>query len=53
MSDYLFKNIPEKTWIAAKHCAVDEKVSIKEFIIRALISYIRICKQGRINLGKE
>lgn len=37
---YLIRNIPKDLWSKVKHRAVDEGVSAKEIIIRALKFYL-------------
>jgi hypothetical protein len=37
---YLLRDIPEKLWTAAKHKAVDEKLSLRELILKALQEYL-------------
>lgn len=38
--DYLLKDIPEDLWSKAKHRVVDDKISLKELIVRALEEYL-------------
>ncbi len=37
---YLLRDIPEQLWTAAKHKAVDEKLSLRELILKALQEYL-------------
>ncbi len=37
---YLLRDIPAELWIAAKHKAVDEGLSLRELILKALQEYI-------------
>ena len=37
---YLLRDIPEQLWTAAKHRAVDEGLSLRELILKALHEYI-------------
>ena len=37
---YLLRDIPEQLWTAAKHKAVDEGLSLRELILKALQKYI-------------
>jgi len=37
---YLLRDIPEQLWTAAKHRAVDEGMSLRELILKALQEYI-------------
>jgi len=38
--NYLIRNIPPDIWTQAKHRAVDEGISLKELILKALRQYI-------------
>jgi hypothetical protein len=38
---YLLRDIPKELWTRAKHKAVDENISLRELIIRALEAYLR------------
>ncbi len=37
---YLLRDIPEQLWTAAKHRAVDEGLSLRELLLKALQEYI-------------
>ncbi len=37
---YLLRDIPEQLWTAAKHRAVDEGLSLRELILKALQEYL-------------
>jgi len=37
---YLLRDIPEQLWTAAKHKAVDEGLSLRELILKALQEYL-------------
>jgi len=37
---YLLRDIPEQLWITAKHRAVDEGLSLRELILKALQAYL-------------
>lgn len=37
---YLLRDIPAELWTAAKHKAVDEKLSLRELILKALQEYL-------------
>jgi len=37
---YLLRDIPAELWIAAKHKAVDEGLSLRELILKALQAYL-------------
>ena len=37
---YLLRDIPAELWLAAKHKAVDEGLSLRELILKALQEYI-------------
>jgi len=37
---YLLRDIPEQLWTAAKHRAVDEGLSLRELILKALQAYL-------------
>jgi hypothetical protein len=37
---YLLRDIPAELWTAAKHRAVDEGMSLRELILKALQEYI-------------
>lgn len=37
---YLIRNIPPELWQSAKHQAVDDKISLRELILRAIRVYI-------------
>ena len=37
---YLLRDIPAELWIAAKHKAVDEGLSLRELILKALQEYL-------------
>lgn len=39
--NYLLRNIPENLWIAAKHQAVDEGLTLRELILKLLEEYLR------------
>ena len=38
---YLLRDIPEQLWITAKHRAVDEGLSLRELILKALQEYLK------------
>ena len=38
--DYILRSIPEDVWQLAKHRAIDEKISLKELLLRALKKYL-------------
>lgn len=40
ISDYLLRNIPDELWRRAKHQAVDEKISLRDLILRAIRDYL-------------
>jgi hypothetical protein len=37
---YLLRDIPAELWTAAKHKAVDEKLNLRELILKALQEYL-------------
>jgi len=37
---YLLRDIPAELWIAAKHKAVDEGLSLRELLLKALQAYL-------------
>lgn len=37
---YLLRDIPAELWTAAKHRAVDEKLNLRELILKALQEYL-------------
>ena len=37
---YLLRDIPAELWLAAKHRAVDEKLNLRELILKALQEYL-------------
>jgi len=39
-SSYLLRDIPEQLWTAAKHRAVDEGLSLRELLLKALQAYL-------------
>lgn len=38
--DYQFRDIPEELWDKAKHKAIDEKISLREVVLKALRAYL-------------
>lgn len=42
--DYLLRDIPEGLWDKARHRVIDEKINLKELIIRALEEYLNMDK---------
>ena len=38
---YLLRDIPAELWLAAKHKAVDEGLSLRELILKALQEYLK------------
>ena len=40
MNDYILRNIPAALWLALKHRAVDEGLTIKALILRAITEYL-------------
>ena len=38
---YLLRDIPAELWTAAKHRAVDEKLNLRELILKALQEYLK------------
>ena len=38
--NYLLRDIPAELWAAAKHKAVDEKLNLRELILKALQEYL-------------
>jgi hypothetical protein len=45
MSDYLIRDFPEDLHMAAKHRAVDEKITLRELIFKALEKYLKSVKK--------
>ena len=41
MTNYLLRGIPSELWQAAKHAAIDRKISLRGLIFRALREYIK------------
>lgn len=41
MPNYLLRNIPKELWTRAKHRAVDEGISLRELIFRAMEMYLK------------
>jgi len=41
MITYLLRNIPDKLWQKVKHKAVDEHLSLRELILKALEAYVK------------
>ena len=41
MSDYLIRDFPEDLHKAAKHRAVDENITLRELILKAVEEYLR------------
>jgi hypothetical protein len=39
--NYLLRNIPHELWSRAKHRAVDDGVSLRELIFKAIEEYLR------------
>lgn len=39
--DYQLREIPGELWTKAKHRAVDEKISLRELIFKALYAYLQ------------
>jgi hypothetical protein len=46
VGSYLLRDIPEELWTAAKHKAVDEGVSLRDLILKAVRAYIDPPSQG-------
>lgn len=41
MKAYLLRNIPRQIWTAAKHTAVNEKITLRMLLLRSLVDYIK------------
>jgi hypothetical protein len=40
--------VPESLWDAARHQAIDEKISLQDLVIRALVKYVYVGgKEGK------
>jgi hypothetical protein len=39
--NYLLRNIPVELWDRAKHRAVDDGISLRELILRAIENYLK------------
>ena len=46
MTDYLIRDFPEDLHKAAKHQAVDEKITLRELILKAIEAYLKAGKKG-------
>jgi predicted HicB family RNase H-like nuclease len=45
MSDYLIRDFPEDLHKAAKHQAVDEKITLRDLILKAVEEYLKATKK--------
>ena len=45
MSDYLIRDFPEDLHKAAKHQAVDEKITLRDLILKAVEEYLKTAKK--------
>lgn len=47
-TDYLLRNIPREVWRQAKHTAIDEGITLRELLLKAVAEY---CHEKRGKRG--